>query len=334
MSTSTRSTRNRALCAAWLDWMRQQGRSDLTVYQYAEKLDSFCGWIGDRPFGDLTVADLEGYIDRPRGRRAHGEKGSASTRAQDVVIFRGLWGWACSHGHLAYNPASDLARPKVRNSNPRAIDPELWSKVWRAELDDAERVFLGLGFFCGLRREEICRLETKHFDADNGRIVHFKRKGDTNDKVTGVLPYLSCVRLFAEKRPELIGVPEDFLLPLASLTGEANPYVMPWGKYAVHALRRRPAALTAPSGMTSPDQLNRRLGGLLKRLGLPPNAFSPHALRHSFVTYSLEMGLPLEVVSRLANHSSVSITMRYFRMTEDPIARFLSKEPLKHLGWR
>jgi site-specific recombinase XerD len=41
--------------------------------------------------------------------------------------------------------------------------------------------------------------------------------------------------------------------------------------------------------------------------------YTPHQLRHSFVTNLLRSGVPIHLVSRMANHSSTAITMRYVK---------------------
>ena len=326
--------RNRAMCRAWLAWLGNRGRSNVTVYQYAEKLEQLCQHAGERPLSALTLSDLEAWIDRPRARRAHGAQGADATKGKDVVVVRGLYRFLVQRGHLAFDVTADLQAPAIRNHNPRAIPPEVWGAFWHArELDDTERVVYGLGFFCGLRREEICRLAPDHFDTSEGRLVHFHRKGDRG-KASGTLPYLSCARLFGEKRPDLIGIPEAFLEPLTALLGarQGKPYLIPWGEAA--SLRRRADKPGAPPGMTSPDQVNRRLQLRLRRLGMPERVFTPHALRHSFVTYLLEMGVPLQVVSRLAGHADVSITMRYVRLADDPLLQFLKSSEAGPLGLR
>lgn len=319
-------TRNRAICAAWLEWLGKRNKP-LTCYQYAQRLEQFCSHIGSRPLADLCLSDLEAWVDRPR---RSGQGGADATKNREVIILRGLYSYANSHSLMSQNPAMDLVAPTVRNSNPRAIPDDLWSKVWRSELDDEMRVVLGLGFFCGLRREEICRLKAEHFVAD--RIMHFPRKGDRNDKNTGVIPFVSCARLHAEKRPDLLAMPEDFLGPLSALLSLANPWVVPWGATAQASRRRRPGHVGPPAGMTNPDQVNRRLGILLVSRGLPRSAFTPHALRHSFVTNMLSLGVPLQDVSVLANHSSLSITQRYIKTAADPLARFLG-QPLSVSRW-
>lgn len=329
--------RNRAMCRSWLEWLKNHGRKSLTVYQYAEKLENLCDYAGARPLAALTLADVEAWVDRPRLRRAHGAPGSDATKAKDIVVVRGLWHYLLQRGHVAFDVTAELQAPSIRNHNPRAIPTEIWQAFWQSEqLAPVERVVYGLGFFCGLRREEICRLRTEHVDTAAGRIIHFPRKGDRNSKVTGMLPYLSCARLFGERHPDLIGTPEDFVLPLETLVDErkSREWLIPWGEAATR--KRHPDKPGPPRGMTNPDQINRRLQLRLRRLGLPERAFTPHALRHSFVTYLLEMAVPIEVVSRLAGHSDISITTRYVRLAEDPLARFLAQTgdgPLGQSRW-
>jgi site-specific recombinase XerD len=40
------------------------------------------------------------------------------------------------------------------------------------------------------------------------------------------------------------------------------------------------------------------------------------------------LGVPITTVSQLAGHSDISITMRYVKVASDPLAQYLSNEPL------
>ena len=42
--------------------------------------------------------------------------------------------------------------------------------------------------------------------------------------------------------------------------------------------------------------------------------WTPHQLRHGFVTNLLRAGMPIALVSRLANHSDITTTMRYAKL--------------------
>lgn len=324
---------NRPACQAYLAWLAQHGRKQLTVYQYGGKLESLCGALGPVWLGDVTLTWLEGFVARDR---RGGVVGSPATRSRDVTLLRGFFKWALTHGVIAHDPSTDLDAPKVRNANPRAIPDSTWCEVWHSgELTNEERTFLGLGYFAGLRRAEVCALEVAHVDLGMGRIVGFARKGDANDRTSGVVPLASCLQLFHERAPHVLGSPDTLLNPLRAVCEArgASKWLLGWGELA-QPWRRSQGRPGAPDAMTNPDQLNKRLMRLLVRVGLPPDAFTPHALRHSFVTQLVQMGIPLHVVSRMANHSSPTVTMRYVRTALDPLADFLGQSDTRLGGSR
>lgn len=327
---------NAKLAADWVKWLGEHGRTQLTCYQYGAKLDELLAYLGERSLADADLAELEAWVARPRQGRGQGNLGADSTRNKDMIVLRGLFKWACAHGRLLVNPTLDLELPKVRNELPKAIDPKVWSEFYYSPMvDDVERVVYGLGFFCGLRREEICRLETSHLRQDV--IAGFKRKGDRNSHRSGHVPYVSLARLFAYKHPTLLRAPEDFLGPLSALlTSRADrTWLIPWGEEseAWHATYSPTSRPVLPKGMTCPDQINGRLLRAFKRAGMSRQAFTPHALRHSFVTYLLRADVRIEVVAKLANHSSIDITRRYALIPDDPIAEMIPETFLKGSRW-
>jgi integrase/recombinase XerC len=318
---------NRDLCRGWLTWLEQHGRARVTVYQYGARLDELLEFLGDTPLDAATLDQLEAWVARPRKGRAHGDLGADSTRAKEVLVLRGLFRWAVDHGKLAHNPAVLMEVPTVKNEDPKAIDVDAWHTFWSSPcLSEVERVVFGLGFFGGFRRLEMCTVGPHHVDAAVGRIEGFQRKGDRNGKRSGVVPIESLARLFSQEHPRLLHSPEDFLGPLYKLSEarRGEQWLIPWGEEVVSLPQaQRGGYRPVPDGMTSPDQINHRLRRALKNCGMDGTAFTPHALRHSFVTYLLRGGVPLEVVSKMANHSSLNITLRYLRMADDPIEKFL-----------
>ena len=246
--------------------------------------------------------------------------GRLQTLAGEVAVIRGFYSYLVGHGHVRVeaNPCVLLDPPKVRNLNPRAIEDSAWVKLWEDErLKDDECVVLGLGYFCGLRRFEIAALRVEQVNLERRQLVGFIRKGGGD----AVFPYGSAVQLFCERLPHLGA--ERILAPFEQMARQGDTYLVPWGTDP--RLRQRPWE-GPQDGMSNPDQLNKRLLRLQQRLGVS-QPFTPHALRHSFVTKLLEAGIPLHVVSRLANHSDVSVTMRYVRTALDPLAEYLEQAP-------
>jgi integrase len=172
----------------------------------------------------------------------------------------------------------------------------VWIERWTSDLSDEARVVLGLGYFCGLGRAEIAALHGSQVSLDSQRLVGFPRNGGGDD----VLDYGELVGIYIDELPGPIsGGPDSFLQPLADAVKRSNgDLLLSWGNTS-------PAARTKherPDTTNDPGQLYTRL----HRWGCP---FTP--LRHSFVTNLLRAGLSVHVVSVLANHSSISTTMRY-----------------------
>lgn len=46
-------------------------------------------------------------------------------------------------------------------------------------------------------------------------------------------------------------------------------------------------------------------------------SFSPHVLRHSYVTQILKNGIPLHVAKELAGHNDIETTMGYLRVFDE-----------------
>lgn len=329
---------NTALAAEYLDWQRKRNRSRETVFVYTDVLTKLLAWIGSIPLATVSTRTLEGFVERPRARRrpahARGQviEGSPATRRRDITIIRSFYKYLTERGHLAINPSLLLVPPQVHNIAPRAIDDDVWRAVWcHRSLDDTERIVLALGFFCGLRRQELVDLTPATFDLDGARLVNFTRKGGSQDSFA----YGSAVRLISERLHQLAPTGADAVLGQVEQYVQARgsePYLLAWGDHLGRdddaRLHGRTRLDRYPLGWTPPHVLNKRLRGILRRCGLPEDTFSPHALRHSFVTNLLRAGAPLHVVSRLASHADVATTMRYVKTSEDPLG--LVVEDVEH----
>jgi hypothetical protein len=107
-----------------------------------------------------------------------------------------------------------LTDPTVHNVQPKAIADEAWQVVWyHRGLQIDERVALGLGFFCGLRRAEVVSLTRNPIDSGTERIVNFARKGGLED----VFHLQAALVMFETRLPHLVsGTASSFLEPSSS----------------------------------------------------------------------------------------------------------------------
>lgn len=325
--------RNAALAREYLDWQRKRNRARETLFIYTDTLNKVLAWIGSTPLAAVSTRTLEQFVERPRRRRrswhpqAEPYLGAPATRARDVTVLRSFYRYLTERGYVGLNPAVLLIAPTIHNVNPKAIDDDIWRATWaHPSLTDSDRVALGLGYYCGLRRFEIMNLTAAHVDLDGARIVGFPRKGGLHD----VFAYGSALALIAQRLPALMpGGVHGVLDPLARLVHERaeRPFLLPWGDELHERWRAqgfRPRLDPFPAGWSPPNLWNKRLMRTLARCGLPPDAFTPHSLRHSFVSNLLRADVPLHVVSRLAAHSDIQTTMRYVSTGTDPLASYLA----------
>ena len=311
---------NAELVTEYLHWQRDvRGRQPSSVYDYATRLERLLAHLGQTPLGAARLEQLESWITRVRGGRAHGTIGAPASRAKDVAVTRSLYSYLHARGLIERNPTVLLLAPAVHNRNPKPVPEDVWARVWFSNhLPDEARVVLGLGFFVGLRRQEIVNLAPSHVSVLSQRLVGFIRKGGGDD----VTPYGDVVGVFSDSLPHLIGDPASFLDPLHALVAArlGRPRLLPWReeRMAVGAYNQAKHELS-PNDI-DPEWVNNRLKTWLKRCGLRADAFTPHALRHSCATYLLRAGLPELMVANLLNHSKLDVTRRYAKVGGEELA--------------
>lgn len=289
----------------YLDWLKNtRGRQPVTIYDYTSTLARFVEHIGQESILDVGVAQMEEWVKRPRGGRALGKPGAAASQAHDVAILRAFYQYLVNRGVLTASPAALLGAPRVRNANPRPIPDHDWRALWASRLTLWERVTFGLGYFVGLRRAEIVALEPAHVDIVGRRLIGFTRKGGGDD----ITPWGDCADVL--KRLDIGADTFADVLRDGLRARPSERWLLPWGEESrcTDAVRSRHGLA---DGITDPNMLNRKMKAALLDAGLP--AYTPHQLRHSFVTNLLRCGVPLHLVQRLANHSSPSVTSRYIK---------------------
>ena len=115
-------------------------------------------------------------------------------------VVASFFNWLQARDPMITNPAKLAGRPKVHNTKPRAIPDGVWLSVWNDMEDPIDRAWLGLGFFAGLRRQELVAVRRCNW---NGReLVDFPRKGGGDD----LFPLFDVLdKVFAAKLPQLFG---------------------------------------------------------------------------------------------------------------------------------
>lgn len=100
------------------------------------------------------------------------------------------------------------------------------------------------------------------------------------------------------------------------------PYVSRLLPPAVEVLQRNAFRL--------PQVSNQKYNAVLKNLGEAAGLrkrLTSHMARHTFATWALHHGVPIEIVSRMLGHTDITMTQRYAKvLAEDVNAQFAMLE--------
>lgn len=291
---------------AWLTWLEQVRRlRTSTIIAYETTLLKFVAST-DKAWAEVDASDIEAFMGRARTRNG---VGSPATQDRDRIAIMMFFKWLQARGVVSENPGLMVGVPKVRNRMPRAVDDAIWVRLWRSEMADDDRLWLGLGCFAGLRRREIVSVSPDSVDWRRGMILGMERKGGSEDAVE----YEQLAMVLHEGLPSLLPDPDRWLdLMIAYSIGRRGERCLITFDTPTTELTRRNLSITDPL-VPSPAVINDRLCKVLAGAGLDRRVFSPHALRHTCATNLLRCGVPIEVVSDVLGHHSIDTTRQYVK---------------------
>jgi len=194
------------------------------------------------------------------------------------------------------NPFRGASQPPVGSHAPKALSAAECSRIllaaknypWRDTFErELSCAILGAMLYAGLRRSEVQRLTVSDVNLQDGtlRVVRGKGRWGGKDRMAYVPPDLDVLlRAYLRERAQRrLTAPEFFLSPRSG---------QPIGQMLIRRLTRKVSAAA---------QVH----------------FSPHVLRHSFVSHLLRSGVPLHIARDLAGHASIETTLGYLRVFDE-----------------
>lgn len=223
-----------------------------------------------------------------------------TTVARKLAAARALFRALREHGLVAHNPADLVAAPKKGQPLPRVLDAEAVAALLdripaSTPLEMRDKSMFELAYACGLRAEELVKLDVGAVDFD-AEEVRVEGKGRKTRIVPAGEAALRAAAHYAERgRPALDG-----------------------GRSSAN---ESPAFFLSKSGRRlSTSDVRRRLRGWARQASLAGKVH-PHALRHSFATHLLDGGADLRTIQELLGHSSMSTTQIYTRVESARLKR-------------
>ncbi len=280
----------------FLEWSAAVGLSDQTVISRKRALNRFAAWCHERDLDrphDITKPILERYRRHLfHYRKANGEPLSFATQQQRLIPIKAFFKWLCKENHILYNPASELALPKVHKRLPKAIlsadevERILNQALLHGELGIRDRAIIETLYSSGIRRMELVNLTLYDVDLKNGTLMVREGKGRKDRMVP--LGQRACrwiERYRDEIRPGLVIEPDDGTLFLHE-TGE----------------------LLKKNRLTDLVKKHIAAAGIGK-----PGAC--HLFRHSMATLMLDNGADIRHIQAILGHSQLSTTEIYTQVS-------------------
>ena len=304
----------------------ERGLAASTVESYRRDLRRYASVLagqGKTRLGDITPADVAGFLASLREGDAEHAALAVSSAARAVIAVRGLHAFAVAQGLAGTDPAREVTPPSPPRRLPKAIPVE-----------DVERLLDAAGPGPDDLSAEPRLLR------DRALLEFLYGTGARISEATGL-----------DVDELQLGAASEY--PVVRLIGKGGKHrVVPVGRYAARALeaylvRARPGlAAASRRASASPAVFLNARGGRLTRQGAwgvlhaaaararltPETDVSPHTLRHSFATHMLDGGADIRVVQELLGHASVTTTQVYTLITVDRLREVYASSHPRALG--
>lgn len=206
-----------------------------------------------------------------------------SSLGRKLTVLKSFFGWMTSEEILQRDPTAKLKPPKMEKRLPKALNIEELEMLREACQTVRQRAFLEVLYATGCRLSEVYQLNKNDINYQAMSCKVFG-KGSKEREV-----YFSFKAIYHLK------------------------------KYLISRTDNNEALLVSerkPHQRLSKRGIQREIAEIAKNAGLE-NKVSPHVLRHTFATLTLNNGAELVAVQELLGHSSPDTTLRYARITEE-----------------
>lgn len=280
-------------------WLAGQ-LSEHTRASYRSDLKSFLKFIGK----DIVFTNGQDFINALASvdsikaaefRDKMFEQGYApGTIARKLSVISNIYKVLKSEGLIKSNPFRYLKRPKVSNQGLTAAfskeEAEALLNIPDRKTKNGERdyIILLLLFYTGLRRSELVQIKGEDFMySGNHLLIRVKSKGKSG-------------------KTDLVKIPDI-------VKSDIENYISNKKDCFLFTANSRNKKYNIKSKPLSTVRIYHIVKKYCKKAGINADKYSPHSMRTSFITFSLEGGAPLRDVMYAARHSNPATTIRYDR---------------------
>ncbi|AHD09749.1 site-specific tyrosine recombinase XerD [Phaeobacter gallaeciensis] len=287
------------------------GAARNTLLAYGRDLKDVANWLGHKSlsFGSASRDDIEAYLIA-----CDAEGLARATRARRLSAIKQIYRFAFDEGWRSDNPAIQIKGPGRQKALPKTLEvievDRLLDAARQSGRSTADRLrntcLMELLYATGMRVSELVGLPVAAARGDPRMLLVLGKGGKErmvplSPPARDALAAWLTTRDAAEEAAVAKGAaPSRFLFPSRGKSG--------------HLTRHRFYLLIKEFAVTG---------------GLPPEAVSPHTLRHAFATHLLTNGADLRAIQTLLGHADIATTEIYTHVLDARLSELvLEHHPL------
>jgi site-specific recombinase XerD len=312
-------------------FLARQNRSDGTRRKYTEAISHFNHWLGDRPPGTLTTAELDGYLEhwRQRFHQQHQRPPAAASYRAQINALRAFYSYldrisliTNHNGHPAPDPMRHITAPPNTPTSNDWLRPAEDQALLNCDGTLQERFLVHLLRWSGLRIGEAVALTLADLDPTTASLTVRISKTPAGRRTIPIVPQLQPLlnQWLTHLTNHQLTAPATPLLTSKHATPMRPSFAWRLVKRLAHRAGVRPRRCTC----TAPQPSHHQPGCPRNINGYNKSDVTPHTLRRTFGSHLINNGLRLEVVSKLLGHATTTITEHtYAQLLDDTTRREL-----------
>lgn len=273
---------------------------------YIKYVVSFLETI-DKDIEEIKMDDISRYL----ASKSYKEDGTETSGSYRVAIYSALkkfFNYLNISGRIENNPMMNIERPKPKAANlveRTYLDPDEIQKcfafvskrggIW----EKRNRAMLIMYFATGIRNTCLTEINVDNVDFENG-CVYVIDKGTKPNTIYLDKDKMNALKEWIEDREK-------------KMIGRANTKAL--------FINKRYQRI-------EPEGASWVIKNITKNVG---HKISPHKARASFLTNAYNSGIPLDVVSKLANHSSTKVTLDCYIQNQDERVKEAGLQATKYI---
>ena len=259
-----------------------------TKEAYLNDLEEFCNYINNPSIKSINTDDIRDYINHLAE-----EKQKDKTIARKIVSIKTFFEYLIKNNIIDNNPSEKISSPKLKKSIPKVLNINEINKLLEYKPTNNKeyrnKAMMELMYASGLRVSELVDLELNNIDFNN-----------------------NYVRIFGKGKKERI-------VPINDIACKyLNEYINVYRASLLRGYITDKVFISSYGKGITRQAFFKILKQIAKKQGIEKD-FSPHTLRHSFVTHLIEYGADLRSLSEMLGHENIKTTQIYTHLSNNKI---------------